>query len=137
VDSQGKMERGEFISELEVAIKMLTQMMTRLGSTDKSDEKLFEETLEKWKEAQVLWLQAARGMSPEKANATLKGLPMRKEFVQWRKHGMIGNPPTVLDLFDGPLSDEEFGRLQERKSSDSTGLAWYRRILDERLGGLD
>ena len=58
-----------------------------------------DEGAEACRDAQLFWLQASQGMSPEKANAVLVGFALAGEVQRWMEERQPGLPPTVLDLY--------------------------------------
>lgn len=111
----GAMERNEFISRIEGVIRQSTQFLHRLAIADQAEDKeLFLATVQKWSEANHLWLQVARGMSPEKAHAVMIGSAMGGKLRSWFDERISGPPPSVLDMYDGPISDEEFGKSRNQ-----------------------
>ncbi len=68
-----------------------------------------------WRLAQEDWLQVARGMSYEKARAVMVGFALG-EVMKWMEERRPGPPLLVLTLYDGPLSDEEFGKANKNRS---------------------
>ena len=103
------MERGEYIRKMEEVIHLGERGMHQAALSH--DSEALAKFSEGFRLAQLEWLQAARGMSFEKANAVLIGFTMG-EVTKWMEERRPGPPPSVLTLYDGPLSDEEFGKLK-------------------------
>lgn len=105
----GGIGRREYIQALEAAIQQEGQVMEDAIRIQDSDR--FARSSEDWRLAQIEWLQVARGMSLEKAVAVMVGLTMG-ELTRWMVERWPGSPPSVLSLYDGPISDEEFGKMK-------------------------
>lgn len=67
----GDMERGQFIKGLESAIQQAAQRMDE--AQQHKDLMRFSIAADAWKQASGLWLQAAQGMTWEKAQAVMIG----------------------------------------------------------------
>jgi hypothetical protein len=106
----GAMERHEFIRKNEEVIHLLEQDMQR--AVERKDSKALARLAQGWRLANENWLLAARGMSPEKANTVMVGFALG-ELSKWMEERRPGPPPSVLTLYDGPISDEDFGKAQK------------------------
>ena len=105
----GRIGRSEYIKSLEATIQQEAQVME--DAIRNQDSERFALGEEDWRLAQIEWLQVARGMSLEKAVAVMVGLTMG-ELTRWMVEQRPGPPPSVLSLYDGPISDEEFGKMK-------------------------
>jgi hypothetical protein len=105
----GGMRRGKYIKSLETAIQREARVME--AAIRRQDSERFARSSEDWRLAQMEWLQVARGMSLEKAIAVMVGLTMG-DLTSWMVEKRPGPPPSVLGLYDGPISDEEFGKMK-------------------------
>jgi hypothetical protein len=106
----GDMERGEMIRQLESVIQQGIEVMEDARLNKKTAR--LQSAMEGWRQAQGMWLQVARGMSPEKAQAVMVGFAVG-ELTKWMEERRPGPPPSVLTLYDGPISDEEYGKAIE------------------------
>ena len=111
----GGMGRSESIQSLEAAIQQEAHVMEDAIRTQDSER--FALASENWRLAQMEWLQVARGMSYEKAVAVMVGLTMG-ELTRWMVERQPGPPPSVLSLYEGPISDEEFGKMKSLGKGD-------------------
>jgi hypothetical protein len=93
----GDMERGEFITQLEDAIQQAAQRMDKAQRKD--DMARFHMAAEVWRQAQILWLQAAQSISAEKAQAVMICFAAGGELAKWLDEKRPGPPPSVLVLY--------------------------------------
>ena len=109
------MERGEYIRELEKLIPQFQQDMHQAAM--RKDSQALTRLSQGFNMAQTDWLQVARGMSLEKARAVMVGFAMG-ELTKWMEERRPGPPPSVLTLYEGPISDEDYGKALERNRND-------------------
>lgn len=91
------MEQGEFIQKLEDAIQQASKKME--SAIRQNDNVKFTMASEAWRQAQLLWLQTAQNMSPEKAQATLVSFAIAGDLDKWVEENRPGPPPTILSLY--------------------------------------
>jgi hypothetical protein len=106
----GGMERGEYIRTMEEAIHLCEQDMQR--AVQRNDSQALARLAQGWRLANENWLLVARGMRPEKAHAVMVGFAVG-ELSKWMEERRPGPPPSVLTLYDGPISDDDFGKAQQ------------------------
>lgn len=109
------MERGEFIRRCEEAIHKSEHLLHQAAMAH--DSKALVRLSQGWRLAQESWLLAARGMSPEKARAVMVGFAVG-ELTKWKEERRPGPPPSVLTLYDGPISEEDFGKAKGREHNN-------------------
>src|SRR5438105_14625840 len=91
------MERGEFIRQLEDAIQQSAMRMEQ--AILREDMVRFKRAAEAWKQAQLLWLQVAQGMSPEKAGAAMVSFALAGDLNRWMAERRPVPPPSILSLY--------------------------------------
>ncbi|EFH85390.1 hypothetical protein [Ktedonobacter racemifer] len=69
--NQGDMDWDEFVRKLEDIIKKAAHQMDE--ALQRNDIAQFSKAAEAWRQASGVWLQAAQGMSWEKAEAVMIG----------------------------------------------------------------
>ncbi|GHO63300.1 hypothetical protein KSC_021920 [Ktedonobacter sp. SOSP1-52] len=105
------MEREKFVRRLENTIKWATQRMDE--AQRKGDTESFNRASMAWQQASLLWLEAAQGMSREKAAAVMIGFATGGELAKWVDERRPGPPPSVLSLYP-PYDPKRRERDDER-----------------------
>lgn len=95
--NQGDMDRDEFVRKLEDIIKKAAHQMDE--ALQRNDIAQFSKAAEAWGQASGVWLQAAQGMSWEKAEAVMIGFATGGELDKWVHERRPGPAPTVLSLY--------------------------------------
>lgn len=88
--------------EKAIAAAMLEMQAAMLAE----DGPRFDLAISKWSEVQLLWLQAAQGMSLEKAAIVFTSFCKAGALETWASSDASGPPPTVLSLYGVAPWDE-------------------------------